>query len=343
MGKRFMDLPPEEQRDALEAAAAKSGRPAHLLEKDVWVVWTLKTLFESPFGEHLVFKGGTSLSKAHGVIKRFSEDVDITYDIRELIPDLTGKDGEVLPKTQSQEKRWTKKIRERLPVWITESVKPLIDRAIHQEKLKAATGTNNDKLFVNYDAVVTGSNYTSSHLILEFGARSTGVSASVHKVTCDAAGLLEEGLVFPVACPNTMKAERTFWEKATAMHVYCLQEKLRERFSRHWYDVVKLDDAGIANSALLDRGLAQSVAKHKNMFFREKGADGKVVDYTAAVSGRLRLVPKDTARDSLRKDYQSMVDDGFLPENAETFNDLLDRCSDIADRANTGHWKTNGS
>jgi len=40
------------------------GRPAHLRGIDVWVVWALATLYASPLGEHLVFKGGTSLSKA---------------------------------------------------------------------------------------------------------------------------------------------------------------------------------------------------------------------------------------------------------------------------------------
>ncbi len=75
MADAFLSLSPEERREALEFAASKSGRPAHLLEKDVWVVLALSALFESLLGEHLVFKGGTSLSKAYKVIRRFSEDV----------------------------------------------------------------------------------------------------------------------------------------------------------------------------------------------------------------------------------------------------------------------------
>jgi predicted nucleotidyltransferase component of viral defense system len=58
----FLSLSPDEKTEALQVAASKSGRPMHVLEKDVWVVWTLSALFESPFGPHLVFKGGTSLS-----------------------------------------------------------------------------------------------------------------------------------------------------------------------------------------------------------------------------------------------------------------------------------------
>ncbi len=105
MADRFLALSKDDRREALAVAAARTGRPIHLLEKDVWVVWTLETLYSSKLGEHLVFKGGTSLSKAYGAIRRFSEDIDLTYDIRALAPDLVGDNDEALPKTRSEEKR----------------------------------------------------------------------------------------------------------------------------------------------------------------------------------------------------------------------------------------------
>ncbi len=88
MADAFFALSPADRRDALEVAAARSGRAVYLLDKDVSVVWALKALFESDFADHLVFKGGTSLSKAYQAIGRFSEDVDLTYDIRAIAPDL---------------------------------------------------------------------------------------------------------------------------------------------------------------------------------------------------------------------------------------------------------------
>jgi predicted nucleotidyltransferase component of viral defense system len=63
MPSDFLKLVPEERREALAVASTQSGRPAHLLEKDVWAVWTLRQLYASPYAEHLIFKGGTSLSK----------------------------------------------------------------------------------------------------------------------------------------------------------------------------------------------------------------------------------------------------------------------------------------
>ena len=51
------------------------------VEKDFWVCWTLHKLFGLPeWGEHLTFKGGTSLSKCWNLIDRFSEDIDIVID-----------------------------------------------------------------------------------------------------------------------------------------------------------------------------------------------------------------------------------------------------------------------
>ncbi len=103
MSSLFLQLAASERRDALRVAAAVSGRPLHLLDKDVWLVWALNALFRAPFADQLVFKGGSSLSKAYGIIKRFSEDVDLTYDIRALAPDLVGSSIEPLPPNRSQE------------------------------------------------------------------------------------------------------------------------------------------------------------------------------------------------------------------------------------------------
>src|SRR5229473_6509860 len=122
----FFQLPADERREALAVVAGASGRPIHLLEKDIWVVWSLQHLFGGPYSEHLVFKGGTSLSKAYRVIRRFSEDVDITYDIRAIADDLIGSAKDSLPSNPSQEKKWSKEIKHRLAKWVDQNVAPLV-------------------------------------------------------------------------------------------------------------------------------------------------------------------------------------------------------------------------
>ncbi|MER9215855.1 nucleotidyl transferase AbiEii/AbiGii toxin family protein [Mesorhizobium sp. M0663] len=334
MADAFLHLPVADRREALSVAADQSGRPAHLLEKDVWVVWALATLYGSALGEHLVFKGGTSLSKAYGVIRRFSEDVDLTYDIRAIAPDLVGDNGEALPKTRSEEKRWSSEVRKRLPEWVAGAAQPVIADALAAQALVATIRVEGEKLFIDYEATATGSGYVAPSVMLEFGARSTGEPASLRDIACDASGLVK-GVVFPTARPRVMHAERTFWEKATAIHVFCLQERLRgDRFARHWHDVVRLDEAGLAETAFADRELANAVARHKGMFFAEKAADGSPIDYVAAVNGGLQLVPGGDASKALQEDYGRMVEDGLLLDDAEPFEALMAHCADIAARAN---------
>jgi hypothetical protein len=68
------------QRIFREAGAQRAIAP-HIVEKDFWVCWLLRLIFaDTELGGHLVFKGGTSLSKVFGVIQRFSEDIDLSVD-----------------------------------------------------------------------------------------------------------------------------------------------------------------------------------------------------------------------------------------------------------------------
>lgn len=332
---RFHLLPAGDRRDALRVAQEKGTYRAFLLEKDVWVVATLRALFDAPFGRDLVFKGGTSLSKAYGAIRRFSEDVDITYDIRAFAPDLVAGAGEeALPPTRGQERRWTRAIRARLAEWVREEARPIVERSLAEAGFSARVRAEAEDLHVSYDPLFEDYAFVRPDVKVEFGARSTGEPRAVRRVSCDAAGFLPE-LLFPEAGPSVMLAERTFWEKATAIHVYCRQERRRgERLSRHWHDLARLDDAGVGDRALADRILALSVARHKAMFFPEKDAAGGRIDYEVAVSGGLQLVPTGSALEVLADDYARMVADGMLLGTDESFERLIERCAGIERRAN---------
>ena len=332
---RFQFLPAGDRRDALRVAQERGPYRAFLLEKDIRVVATLRALFDAPFGRDLVFKGGTSLSKAYSVIRRFSEDVDITYDIRTFAPDLVAGAGEeALPPTRSQERRWTRAIRARLAEWVQEEARPIVERSLAEAGFATRVRAEAEQLYVSYDPLFEDYAFVRPEVKVEFGARSTGEPRTVRRVACDAAAFLPE-LLFPEARPFVMLAERTFWEKATAVHVYCRQERRRgERLSRHWHDLARLDDAGVADRALADRALALSVARHKTMFFSEKGPAGDRIDYEAAVSGGLQLVPTGSALEVLADDYGRMVADGMLLGTDESFERLIARCAGIEARAN---------
>ena len=332
---RYQDLSTGDRRDALEVAERNSSHKAHLLEKDLWVVATLGVLFDAPFAAHLTFKGGTSLSKVWRAIRRFSEDVDITYDIRAFAPDLvSGTGDEALPPTRSQERRWTRAIRIRLAEWVRDQACPVVEEGLSRAGFAARVRAAGDRLTIGYEPLFEETGFVRPEVMVEFGARSTGEPHGVRLVVCDAAAYLTD-LTFPQARPTVMLAERTFWEKATAIHVFCRQERRRgERLSRHWHDLARLDEAGIAVSAMADRALALSVARHKALFFSENDANGKRIDYEAAVSGNLQLVPAGAAHAVLADDYARMLTDGMLPDQVESFDALMERCAAIEARAN---------
>lgn len=106
-----------------DGAAAESGWPANLLEKDIWVVWALQTLgTEQQLLETLTFKRGTSLSKAYGLIDRFSEDVDPTLNIQHLWPEV-----DLAPAVNpSQAEKRRKAAVRKLKQWIREIPLPLL-------------------------------------------------------------------------------------------------------------------------------------------------------------------------------------------------------------------------
>lgn len=141
-------------------------------------------------------------------------------------------------------------------------------------------------------------------MLLEFGARSsTGEPTELRPVACDAAPHLPD-VSLPSATPQVMRPERTVWEKATAIHVFCAQGSVRggDRYARHWPDVTRLA--------------------------------GAPIDYRAAVTGALDLAPSGYARNTLAEDCQRMVEGGLLLDDAEPLDVLLQRCQALVLKVN---------
>lgn len=336
MAEPYVSLSRADQTEVLEIASQRTGRPAHLLEKDVWVVWTLGVLFESSLAQDLTFKGGTSLSKAYQIIDRFSEDIDLTCDIRKLIGDLT-VDQAHLPTSRSQASKWTKAVRERLPIWIETQVQPLLTKALAQAGMQATLevgGAERDKLLLHYPANKQGTGYVKPTVTLEFGGRATGEPHQAMPVVCDMAGQVA-GVDFPVASPVVMSVARTFWEKATAAHVYCAQGRLRgERYARHWHDLIAIHRSQHFEAVMRARDVALNVAAHKSFFFSEKDAAGEVIDYMTAVTGGLNIVPQGRSREALEADYSKMLEDEVLLASGLPFDTLMRACDDLTTHLN---------
>jgi hypothetical protein len=345
LSENYLTLSRMERLEAIGLAATESGRPIHVLEKDIWVVWALDGLSRSQFGEHLVLKGGASLSKGYNIIRRLSNDVDVIYDIRQVVPDLAGDDP--IPRTNRQAEKWTRKIDQKLAVSVQSKALSIIKKHIEETTVHATATAVDDKIYIDYDSLTKGAGHVYPRVIIEFRAHSTGEPSEKRTITCDAA-IRVPNLRFPSATLNAMLPKRTFWEKALVMHVYCTfwekatamdvfraRGRQGDRHSLHWHDLMRLDEAGYAKAALEDRGLANSVAAFKARFFRANDSVGNPIDFDKAVSGNLKLVPYGGALEALEAGYKMMSDDGILLDDAEPFSIVIERCVGIEKRANS--------
>ena len=126
----------DERRLVFEAAAQRMALAPAVVEKDFWVCYTLDHLFHrSGFAESMVFKGGTSLSKAFGLIERFSEDIDLILDWRLL---GFGEDEPWEPRSNSAQERFKADSIERTNAFLADAFAPKL-RAVSYTHLTLPT------------------------------------------------------------------------------------------------------------------------------------------------------------------------------------------------------------
>ena len=128
---------------------------------------------------------------------------------------------------------------------------------------------------------------------------------------------------------------RTFWEKATLIHVECHRRQLAsrpERLSRHWYDLSCLARHDTGHAALADRALLEDVVRHKKVFFNASYAN-----YDQCLTGQLRLVPDTDQLPALRSDYDAMHTAGIVRGDAPDFDSLIDQIRSVEATVNSSH------
>ena len=324
----FLTLGPRERSDILETAAARSGRSAVILEKDIWLCWVLQTLFAIPDRHPMAFKGGTSLSKVYGIIDRFSEDVDITLDYRAFRDDFDPFASDV---SKTAVRRFSDRLRSRVARHIQEVVAPALrvaaDRFEQAPSYEVRIGDDGETIrFVYPSAVEDSIDYLKSEILLEFGGRNVIDPHEQHKIVPYLASLVP-GPDYPNATVTVLSPVRTFWEKATLIHVECHRRRLAsrpERLSRHWYDLSCLARHDTGHAALADRALLEDVVRHKKVFFNASYAN-----YDQCLAGQLRLVPDTDQLPALRADYDAMHTAGIVRRDAPDFASLIDQIRDV--------------
>ncbi|WP_458758595.1 nucleotidyl transferase AbiEii/AbiGii toxin family protein [Afipia sp. TerB] len=336
---------PAADRAALfnEAGAAR-GLAIAIIEKDFWVCWTLKRLFgiQGEGSPGLVFKGGTSLSKAYAAIRRFSEDIDLSFDRADL-----GYEGERNPEEAPSRKKADRLIENLvadIEKHIATAVLPRLTEAVAGELGPADQAgwslaiepRHPQNLIFEYPSSLAAGDYAgfaymSRRVKLEFGARGDPWPIEKRQIESYAAQEFPDLFADPACTVDVLALRRTFWEKATALHAEHHREPQSPTppyFSRHYYDLATLADEQEGKEAMKDGDLLKQVADHKSVFFRAAWAS-----YGTARVGTLRLSPHPDRIADLRADYRKMAPMMF-DDPPPTFDEILVRIAKLEKQIN---------
>lgn len=320
---------PRDRLGAFLATANRLGAPVGNIEKDFWVCWTLDALYHQlPHGQpRLLFKGGTSLSKAYGLIDRFSEDIDVTVFRDDLEQATSVEELEAL----SNKKRRAKldAIRDACRAYITGPLRAALTEIAAEATSGAGrvevdhTDPDGQTLLIHYPEVEPrDGTYIRPVVRIESGAKSAldpNAAAIVRPYVADEI----EGLDLAVSDVTTIEAERTFWDKVVIAHGlrrwFDRRGALRQegqRISRHYYDLHRLAASQPGRLALADGALGEDCVRHARMFF-----DCPDYDLKSARRGTYALVPHDAMTNALRHDYENTK--AMIFGAPPTFDDIL--------------------
>ncbi|MEZ4915161.1 MAG: nucleotidyl transferase AbiEii/AbiGii toxin family protein [Chitinophagales bacterium] len=333
----FYTIDKEEKIAIFSEIATQKGMKPFAVEKDWWVSRTLEIIFQMPIAEHLVFKGGTSLSKAWKLINRFSEDIDLAID-----RDFFFK----------SEKGWSRKeitkLRKEAGIYSTgaffeELQVELQKKGFSELEFKVVDNGDSDQdprvLEIYYPNVIEpDTEYILPRVQIEVSCRSLREPFTVQPF----GALVDEfyavkDFAEPLFEVPTVNAERTFLEKIFLLHeeFHRPTDKMRvDRLSRHLYDVYHLTQAGVAARALSDKDLYETIVAHRYKFSRV----GEV-DYNLHHPQTLNPIPPKEVIADWEADYAKMKEDMIYEENKPSFEDLISNLMEVRKLLQAVDWK----
>jgi hypothetical protein len=343
--RRITTATTRDRQELFVSTARRVGITEQSVEKDFWVCWTIDALFHGrrENAPRLLFKGGTSLSKAFGLIRRFSEDIDITVFRQDIGEPVSIEDLEQM----SGKKRNAKldEIRGACQQYLQEELRPELETLLFQ-----AVGDNRDDrcgvslddadpdgqtLLVRYPPALAADAYVRSEVRIECGAKSAldpHVSTTIRPYIADELRDLD----LRVADVITIQPTRTFWDKVVIVHGlrgwFDNRGELRQegqRISRHYYDLHAMRETDTGEKALADPQLGAECVRHARMFFNRPP-----FNLDTATPGSFALTPADKMRDALRRDYEAMA--GMIIGSVPAFEDLITSITALEGRLNEG-------
>jgi len=332
----WLGLPLESKRQTLIETSVATGFQEKAIEKDWWVTLILKACFVTQWGKELVFKGGTSLTKAWGLIERFSEDIDLVIN-REVL----GFKGE-LSNTQ------IKKLRGRTAEFMATVFMDSLSRSLTEMgvdpalyKLEVQPGGVADRdpqiLELYYHSFLDADNYLAEKVIIEIGARSLMEPASsreIHTIIGTAlSGRPFSGTPFEVL---SVDPRRTFLEKVFLLHEEFSkpEERMRhERMSRHLYDLERLMDTEFGKAALQDRQLYERIVQHRAKYTAIRG-----VDYSKHAPDKLEFIPPADVQVNWERDY-GLMQRAMIYGESLSYAAMIQRLEELKQRFRSINWR----
>ncbi len=323
-------LSAEGRRELFALTAERRGMgSAAIVEKDFWVCWALQRIFSHPeLKDKLLFKGGTSLSKAFGLIDRFSEDIDLVLDWR-LVTDQNPME----PRSNTQQTKLNAKINETARAYIADTLLGLLDDALGMHcTTEIGTDKEDQGHVVNIHYPETGERgYLRPCIRLEIGPLASWLPHSEHIVRPYAAEEFPMQFQHSECAVRVIDAKRTFWEKATILHHEAHRPEhssVPSRYSRHYYDLYLMSTADVKQEALSDLDLLREVLEFKARFYPRGWAR-----YDLAIPGTLKLIPPERILSEIQKDYASMQE--MIFGRRPSFDEIVDGLTSLQQEINS--------
>lgn len=307
-----------ERRELFAETAARKDMTPAIVEKDFWVCWTLGRLFaHSDLSRLLMFKGGTSLSKVFNLIERFSEDIDLILDWRVVV----GEDDPLAERSHSKQDAMNKMIDAKAVDYIGGKLLAMISRAVDPTCRCELAADDLHALNVMYPAAFSDA-YLRPEVRLEIGPLAAWMPYEHYRIKPYAAEAFPQLFKQADCAVQAIRAERTFWEKATILHHEANRPENSPqplRYSRHYYDLAMMANSPVKDTALADLALLEDVVAFKQRFYSRGWAH-----YDLAKPGTFRLLPLGYVLVAIEKDYAQMRNMifGHYPDFAEIMETL---------------------
>ncbi|MDD3148061.1 MAG: nucleotidyl transferase AbiEii/AbiGii toxin family protein [Candidatus Riflebacteria bacterium] len=304
--KTVARLSEKHRRELFAATAGKMRVVDAVIEKDFWACFVLKEIFaDQAMRDTFLFKGGTSLSKCYSLIKRFSEDIDLILDWRQLgiTDELAWQD-----RSATQQDKFNQQIDELSRGFIQASILPPLKNLLPDLELKIDPRDGN-VILVRYPALFVH-DYFLDYIKLEIGPRASRIPKNEVSISSYAGEQYPDIFEQPWFKVMAITAERTFWEKATILHQVAFADEAKSllpRYSRHFYDLGQMANSTVRTRALSNLELLRDVAEFKSKFYRSPAAR-----YDLARPGTLKILPSPAKLQELKTDYLKMQEMFFV-------------------------------